>query len=82
MSIDLEKYNKIKAAADAKRKEVDQAEGALRQQMSDLKEKFGCETIEQAEAKLAELDEQLAAAEKTYNEELAAFEAKWGDLVK
>lgn len=82
MTISIEEFNRLKKHAEEKSREVSQAEGALKQVMSDLKEQFGCETIEQAQAKLAELELQEKAAETAYNVELEAYKAKWGDQLK
>lgn len=80
--IDIEQYNRIKKKADQARADVQRAEGALDQVMKNLKDDFGCSTIEEAEAKLIELEEQEKAAEAAYQTELAAFQEKWGDLLK
>lgn len=82
MSINLEEYNRIKKAADDRRKEVDQAEGAYNQLLKDLKEEFGCDSIEAAEAKLVELEVQEKAAEEAYQTELTTYKEKWGDLLR
>ena len=82
MTISVEEFNRLKKHAEDKRNEVAMAEGGLKQVMSDLKENFGCETIEQAQAKLAELELQEKAAETAYNTELEAYKTKWGDQLK
>lgn len=82
MSIDLEQFNKIKKHAEDRRREVNQAEGAMTQLLADLKDKFGCENIRDAEEKLAELERQEKEAAAVYEKELAAYKEKWGDLLK
>jgi len=50
--------------------------------MGQIKEEFGCDTLEQAERKLKRLGAEREKAEAEYDEALAAFEVKWGSRLK
>lgn len=80
--ISVEEYNQIKKKADDQRNSVAQAEGALNQMLADLKEKHGCSTIEEAEAALARLEAEEKELEAAYNQEVATYKEKWGELLK
>jgi len=55
------------------------AEGRLEQQMSELKEKFGFESVEEAEQGLADLQKQRDASQQELKDATVAFIEKWGD---
>ena len=55
--MDLERYEDLKRRVQQAERSQSQAEGALKQLMTQLKEEFDCDTIEQA----MELSEELAA---------------------
>lgn len=79
MAIDLVKYQELKAKSEKAKSEADRAAGLLEGQMKKLKADFDVDTLEEAEAKLAELDKEIATIEKDYNTALESFEKKWGD---
>lgn len=45
--------------------------------LKELQEKFGCESVEEAEAKLATLEGKLDRLEKKYAKALEEFEEEW-----
>jgi predicted RNase H-like nuclease (RuvC/YqgF family) len=70
-----------KKIEDAKKKKS-MAEGALEQIRSVLKKEFGVETVDQAKAKLKELQDELSADQKKFDEMARELEAivDWGGL--
>lgn len=81
MAIDIKEYQRLKrAAADAK-SEYDRAQGTLTTLMESLEEDFGCKTVEEAEKKLAKLEEDLKSAEAKYETELNQYKDKFGELL-
>ena len=79
MAIDVEKYQRLKKRADKAKTDADRAAGALDRTMDELKTEFDCETIEDAEARLKELEADEAEAETAYDKALAEFETAWAD---
>ena len=57
MNITVEQIQAIKAKAEQRRRAVERARGSLDQLMKTLKDDFGCETVEEAKAKLEEMKE-------------------------
>jgi hypothetical protein len=74
MAIDLKKYQQLKDKVDQHQRDADRAAGALEQLMVQLKDKFGCKTLNAAKAKATILEEEAEAAEGVYNRALAEFE--------
>ena len=58
---------------------LDKAEGALQQVMKQLKEKFGCTTLEAAKKKLKLLKKQGQEAEVEFDKAVEEFEEEWND---
>lgn len=80
--MNLERYTKLKSEADQRRREADRAEGALQQLMGQLERDFGCRTLEEADARLAELEEEARGLEEQFDAALAAFEREWGERLR
>lgn len=80
--INLEKYNRLKKKADDAKREADRAEGTLKALKDELKEEFGCSTLKEAKALLAELETEQEKAETRFNKELDAFEKEYGDKLE
>lgn len=81
MAIDIEKYQKLKQRAEKAKADANRAEGVLGEQKKKLKADFGVETVEEAEKLLETLEKETKEAEQKYNEEMSAFEEKWGKLL-
>ena len=77
--INIEEYQKLKKKSENAKADVARAEGALEQQMQKLKEEFDCETIEEAQKMLRNLEKQEKKAEEEYEKELTKFKEKWKD---
>ena len=74
MAIDIKKFQQLKDKVDGLQRDADRAAGALDQLMGQLKEKFGCKTLNAAKAKATILEEEAEAAGITYNKALAEYE--------
>jgi len=82
MPIDLKRYQVLKSKVDDLQRDADRAEGALTQLMERLKTEHDCDTLEQAEKKVAKLKKALAAAEQQYESDLEEFETDWEHVLK
>lgn len=81
-TVDVPEYQRLKKRADELKAESDRAAGSLATVLTRLKNEFGCETIEAAEAKLVELRAAEERAATAYNTALAAFKEKFGDYLE
>ena len=75
----LDKLSKLKKQAESAQREADKAQGALEQILSQLKEDFDCETLEDAETLLDKLGEKERTKAEAFDTALAEFEEKYGD---
>ena len=81
MSTALERFNKIKDQTERLQREADRATGAFDQLLGRLKSEFDCETIEEAEEKLTDMNQRLKTTEREFNEKLTEFETKHADVL-
>jgi hypothetical protein len=77
--MDLNRYNKLKSDVDRYNRDTDRAEGAYKQLMTRLKNEFGFDTLEQAEIEAEKMKRQRDKVAKQFDQELEAFDDKWGD---
>ena len=70
--IDLEAFNKLRREADTARRKADEAQGAARQVLAQLKER-GLKSIADAEKKKAKVDEEIAGLEQEFADGLAKY---------
>lgn len=82
MTINIQEFTKLKDKADKLKSEVDKAQGAIEQSMRELKDKFECETIEEAEQLLEELEKQVALLTKNYDDSLVKFKEEWEEKLE
>ena len=75
--IDLKEFQRLQDKVARLQREADKAEGALAEQMRRLKDGHGCESIEQAEQLLGELEEEQVAADKQFAKAAETFERRW-----
>ena len=80
MSIDVEEYKRLKAKADALKADADKAEGALENQLKQLRDEFDCDDLDEAKELLASLKKRERIAETKYDKALAKFRGKWDEL--
>lgn len=78
----LDKLTKLKERVEELKSSVDQSKGALRQLHQELKEKHGCETLEEAELKLNRLRKKEKKAAQEFDAAVEDFEQKWGELLQ
>lgn len=81
MPVDLQEFQQLKDDVDRLRREADKAAGAYDEQMKRLKSEFDCDSIEQAEKMLADLEKQEAKAVKAYERSKASFDEQWGEVL-
>jgi predicted nucleic acid-binding Zn-ribbon protein len=78
MTIDLDRFNKLKQRVNACQQRAHKAEGALERTMAQLKEEFDCDSLREGEDLLTDLRADMAKLENRYDRELKRFEQKWG----
>ena len=78
MGSDIKDYAEIKGKLEAAQKQKDEAEGGLKQVMSQLKD-LGCPTLAAAKKRLAIQKKELEKAEQKRDEAFKTFEEKWPD---
>jgi len=76
-----EEYRRLKRKVDRTREEADRAHGAFESKMKDLKEDFDCETIEEAETRLEEMQCEVAELKEKYKAMYDKFLSKWGSVL-
>ena len=76
--ISEQQYRQLKREHEEAKAEAEQAKGALAQLTEQLEEEFGCTSLKQAEAKLAELKAKQEQTDKEFQKALKSYEAKWG----
>lgn len=79
--MDANEFQRIKKKVENLKQEKSRAEGALDEQKRVLKESFGCDSIEAARSKLAELKQNMDKAKIEYENVLASFKDQFGDLL-
>lgn len=70
-------FRRLQKEHEEAQQSASRAEGALQQLMRQLKTEFGCDTLEQAQEKLTELQTQKDKMERIVNKRLQAYEEKW-----
>lgn len=80
--MDANEFQRIKKKVENLKQEKSRAEGALAEQERVLKESFDCDSLEDAESKLEELERKRDAAKTKYEADLEAFKDKFGDLLQ
>jgi hypothetical protein len=74
---DIEEFAELKKKAQQMTRIADKAEAALLQVESDLKEQFGCDSIEEAEEKYETLKTKSKKQKKKYLKAKSDFETEW-----
>lgn len=81
MASSLDDFSELLRRVEKLRSEKDRAAGAYQQLMSRLKKEYGCKTLKQAKRLLARLRSEEDSARERCEKELAAFKARWPDLL-
>lgn len=76
----VEKYQRLKQNAEAAQREADQAEGAFKNQVKQLKDDFGFNTYAEAKEALRGMETELSKLEETLAAKIAAFEKEFPDV--
>lgn len=72
-----ERYERLSRKTDQLRQQKAQAEGALDQVISQIKEEHGCSSMKEANELLAEMERSIEDLEEKFDLSLKAFEEKW-----
>ena len=81
MPIDLDKFQRLRKAAEQAKSEADKAQGVYEDGMKRIRSELSVETLEEADAKLRQMAEEEKAAEDKYNAAMKDFEEKWATKV-
>ena len=76
MPLDLDEYSKLRREVDATRRRADEAAGALKQTMTQLRER-GLKSVADAEKRRAKLDGEIAELEGKFDAGLVAYREKF-----
>jgi uncharacterized protein with ATP-grasp and redox domains len=82
MTLALDDYQELLRKLDRLKRRRDQAKGALNEILKRLKKEFGCNTIQEAEAKLEELLTKEIETHKRYVKVKTRFEKKYAKVLK
>jgi len=77
----VERFTKLRMRLEEAERKRTQAQALAAREMKSLKDRFGCETLEAAREKLAELEAELAEAKADLERAAADFEAKWAETL-
>ena len=80
--MDLAQFDRLRQAVEKWQREQAKAEGALESLLQRLQREYGCETLEQAEQKVAEMEREAAAFEQVYREQFEQFRTEWAELLR
>lgn len=75
----LDKYLKLKEKVESARQEADQAEGAHKEVMKQIKDEFGCSTLNDAKRTLKQKRKQEADSKAKFDTAFEQFEEDWPD---
>lgn len=78
----INEYNQLKRSVEDRKREYDREVGAFKQVMSQLKEEFGCKTLEDAKRLLNKKERQLKTSEREFDRNLKRFLKKHRGLIR
>lgn len=81
MSDTIEKIKEWKRALDDAKVQQARLEGAVERSMLELKTKFGCNTIKEAQSKHQKWTEEISDMELALAQDVKDFEETYGDLL-
>lgn len=76
------KYKRLKREIDKLDREISRKEGAQEELLRTLQRDFECETLDDAQDLLEALQQQEHKLKNKFDQELEAFEEKWGDVLQ
>ena len=75
----LDKYLRLKEKVESAQQEADQAEGAEREVMKQIKDEFNCSTLNEAKRILKQKRKQEADSKSKFDTAFEQFEEDWFD---
>ena len=75
----LDKYLRLKERVETAQQEADQAEGAEKEVMKQIKDEFGCNTLNDAKRTLKQERKKEAASKEKFDDAFEQFEEDWPD---
>lgn len=78
----IEEIERIQRRIDQLEKDVQQARGAIQAHLQELKESYGCTSIEEARSLLEAKRKQKATEQKKFDRLFEKFMRKWGHLFR
>ena len=75
----LDKYLSLKKRVESAQQEADQAEGAEKEVMKQIKDEFGCNTLNEAKRTLKQKRKQEADSKEKFDTAFEQFEEDWPD---
>ena len=75
----LDKYLSLKKRVETAQQEADQAEGAEREVMKQIKDEFGCSTLNDVKRMLKQKRKQEADSKVKFDDAFDKFEEDWPD---
>lgn len=75
----LDKYLSLKKKVESAQQEADQAEGAEKEVMKQIKDEFGCGTLNDAKRTLRQRRKQEADSKEKFDSAFEQFEEDWPD---
>jgi hypothetical protein len=73
----LQDYLRIKEEHDKAQQAVSKAEGALEQVLEQLKEKFGCDSLEEGQKKLKKISQREQETQNEFDKAVEKFDKDW-----
>lgn len=75
----LDKYLSLRKRVEAAQREADEAEGAIKEVTKQIKNEFGCSTLNEAKKLLKQKQKQEVSAKKAFDDAVEEFEENWSD---
>lgn len=75
-------YERLLESISTCEREASRSEGALQQLMARLKQEYGCDSLEEAEALLKKLEREQERLEGKVKKKTEEFEAEYGNKLK
>ena len=77
--MDIAEFDDLKKKVEKSKKAVSRAEGILQEKMERLKEDYNCDTVQEAEDKLAGLEVEVVKLQGEFDTKSEKFMDKWGE---
>lgn len=82
MALTLQRFQQLQKAVEKSQRDADRLSGTLERIQEQLKEEFQCSSLEAGRKLLAKLEKKEKELTQRFEQELAAFEEKWGEKLK